>query len=54
MHIADDVVKYVPLPHLQVAYDQIKNAPSRGALTTDFLLGSSEPLQYLRGLKAEV
>lgn len=42
-----------PLSHLQVAYDQIKTAPSRGALTTDFLLGTSEPLQYLRGLKAE-
>lgn len=39
---------------LQVAYDQVKNAPSRGALTTDFLKGNAQPLQYLEGLDAEV
>jgi len=32
----------------------VKHAPSRGALTTDFLNGKSQPLQYLEGLKAEV
>lgn len=31
----------------------MKDAPSRGALTTDFLKGQFEPLQYLEGLKAE-
>lgn len=39
---------------LQVAYNAVKDAPSRGALTTDFLKGQFEPLQYLEGLKAEV
>ncbi len=39
---------------LQVAYDDVQHAPSRGALTTDFLKGQSQPLQYLEGLKAEV
>ncbi|KAL0043724.1 hypothetical protein WJX82_001344 [Trebouxia sp. C0006] len=37
----------------EVAYDAVKHAPSRGALTTDFLNGKSQPLQYLEGLKAE-
>jgi len=39
---------------LQFTYDAVKQAPSRGALTTDFLKGQSEPMQYLEGLKAEV
>ena len=40
--------------HLQAAYDQVKNAPSRGALTTNFLKGDSQPLQYLKDIKGEV
>lgn len=39
---------------LQAAYDQVRNSPSRGALTTDFLKGDSQPLQYLEGLNALV
>lgn len=38
----------------QVAYDQVKNAPSRGALTTDFLRSTLQPLQYLNSLEPEV
>ncbi|KAA6421699.1 MAG: hypothetical protein FRX49_08310 [Trebouxia sp. A1-2] len=37
----------------EVAHDVVKYAPSRGALTTDFLKGQSQPLQYLEGLQAE-
>ncbi|KAL3161271.1 hypothetical protein ABBQ38_009631 [Trebouxia sp. C0009 RCD-2024] len=34
----------------EVAYDAVKNAPSRGALTTNFLQSNIEPMQYLQSL----
>lgn len=39
---------------LQPAYDKVKNAPSRGALVTDFLLGDTAPLAHLQALDGQV
>ncbi|KAK9845456.1 hypothetical protein WJX81_006841 [Elliptochloris bilobata] len=37
----------------EVAFNKIVNAPSRGALTADFLTGTQAPLAYLQGLPLE-
>ncbi len=38
----------------QPGFNTVANAPSRGALTADFLTGTQAPLAYLQGLPTEV
>lgn len=42
------------LTWVQVAFDRVQDGLSRGALTTDFLRGSSSPEEYAAGLKLDV
>lgn len=37
-----------------MGFNKLPDAPSRGALTADFLTGSQAPLEYLQGLPLEV
>jgi len=37
-----------------MGFNKVANAPSRGALTTDFLTATQTPLAYLRGIELEV
>ncbi len=39
---------------VQMGFNKVANAPSRGALTTDFLTATQTPLAYLRGIDLEV
>lgn len=39
---------------VQMGFNKMANAPSRGALTTDFLTATQTPLAYLHGIGLDV